>query len=201
MYRQIIYFLFFISIHANLEKIIFITVPETYQKQSLSISSILYTLSTPSILPTPPTSFSKLFLNKIFLLETQLGFNENQTAIETSHWFHTQLPFNTLYEIRVCWPATSPANIDISIFYDVKNKKPSVATFYIRVISKAAYFSLDPAVMNKHSLPLHITLDKVVYGIPWTLRWTLLYCFIIGVIAWFYFGPFVYYFICRQISI
>ncbi|CCJ30498.1 unnamed protein product [Pneumocystis jirovecii] len=157
MYRQIIYFFFFICIYANLEKIVFIAAPETYQKQSLSVLSILYTLSKSSSLPAPPTLSSALFLNNPLSLQTQLGFNENQTAIVTTHWFHTQLHIGTVYEIRVCWPASSPANIDIAIFHDVKSIKSSVATFYIQITCKAAYFSLDPAVMNKHLLPLHIS--------------------------------------------
>ncbi|KAG4304239.1 hypothetical protein PORY_002420 [Pneumocystis oryctolagi] len=190
MRYQIICFFFFICIHANVEKVVFTATLEASQKPFLSS------------LKTPPTLSSLLLLGEPFALQTQLGYDENQTAIITSNWFHAPLSIGTVYEVRVCWPATSPALIDISVFYeaDAVSFSDKIVTFYVQISCKAAYFSLNSSVMNTHILPLHITLDKVIYGIPWTLRWVLLYGFAVGLIAWFYLGPFIYWIINRQVK-
>ncbi|KAG4302432.1 hypothetical protein PCANB_001265 [Pneumocystis canis] len=179
---QLIFFICIVS--ANLEKITFTVSPHINLLENVSYDTLHIT--------------DKLIPGETLERQALLGFDINQAAIPIFYRFCAQqLLTNAVYEVRFCWPATSPTHVDLKIF------RPSYihsCDIYIHLNLSAAYFSPTSTIMKSYPLFFHITLDQVIYGIPYTLRWTILYSLIIGLIAWFYIGPFIYNYICQQIK-
>ncbi|EMR09252.1 hypothetical protein PNEG_02586 [Pneumocystis murina B123] len=179
-------FLFYYQVRGNLEKIIFTASP--------SLPTLQTTVSV----------FENLLPQQHLEQQVQLGFYPNNSAILIERWYFIHsLHINHTYEIRLSWPATSPAliyfdvfQISNSIIYSIN----SSLNFYLRVRLIPDYFSLYPTVMASHPLSFHLFLDQVILGLPYTLRWTLAYASIVGFIAWFGIAPLLYKLICWQIK-
>ncbi|KTW26620.1 hypothetical protein T552_02629 [Pneumocystis carinii B80] len=180
-------FLFlFYQVRANLEKIIFTASPSLPVLQSdVSVSDDL---------------FPGQYLEQNVLL----GFHPNNSAILIERWYFIHsLYLNYTYEIRLSWPATSPALIYLDVFQisnSIIQSANSSLNFYLRVRLIPDYFSLYPSVMASHPLSFHLFLDQVVLGLPYSLRWTIVYASIVGFIAWFGMAPLIYKLICWQIK-
>ncbi|QSL66060.1 hypothetical protein MERGE_003197 [Pneumocystis wakefieldiae] len=90
----------------------------------------------------------------------------------------------------------SPARIYFNIF----KASNSSLNFYLRLRLIPDYFSLYSSVMASHPLSFHLFLDQVLLGLPHTLRWTLVYASMVGLMAWFGIAPFIHKLIGWQIK-